>query len=287
MTNELPAFYVVATPIGNLADITLRALTVLRGVGLIAAEDTRHTRHLCTHHGISAALIAAHEHNEARAADEILSRLAAGQSVAYVSDAGTPAISDPGARLVAAVRAAGHPVVPLPGPCAAVTAMSVSGFADGAWTFRGFLPHKTAARRTVLESLVALPEIQIFYESTHRIVDSLAAIGEVFGERRIVLAKELTKVFEAIVDGTAAEVLDWLAADGERARGEFVLVIAGAAADAKPDDSARVLALLLADGLPVRQASNLAAAISGAPRKKLYEQALALRAQSATLDPDN
>lgn len=287
MTNESPTFYVVATPIGNLADITLRALAVLRSVDLIAAEDTRHTRHLCAHHGISAGLLAAHEHNEARAAGEILSRLAAGQSVAYVSDAGTPAISDPGARLVAAVRAAGFPVVPLPGPCAAVTALSVAGFADGAWTFRGFLPHKAAARRALLESLVTAPEIQVFYESTHRIVDSLTAIGEAFGDRRVVLAKELTKIFEAVIAGTAAEILEWLAADGERTRGEFVLAVAGAAADARPDDSARVLALLLADGLPVRQASTLAAAISGAPRKKLYEQALALRAQSATLDPDN
>lgn len=288
MTPESPAFYVVATPIGNLADITLRALEVLRRVPLIAAEDTRHTRHLCAHHGIAARLLAAHEHNEARVAGQIVERLQAGESVAFVSDAGTPGISDPGARLVAAVRAAGFPVVPLPGPCAAVTAMSVAGLADDrAWTFRGFLPHKAAARRSVLETLRELPETQVFYESPHRIVETLETIAELCGERRVVLAKELTKVFEAVVEGNAGQVLAWLAAETDRVRGEFVLILAGApSTDAGAEEAARVLAILLDAGLPVRQSADLAAAITGAARKKLYEQALAHRAQSATLADD-
>lgn len=286
MTNESPAFYVVATPIGNLADITLRALSVLKSVPLIAAEDTRHTRQLCAHHGLGAELLAAHEHNEARAAGQIIARLEAGESVAYVSDAGTPAISDPGARLVAAIRAAGFPVVPLPGPCAAVTAMSVAGFEEGAWTFRGFLPHKSAARRASLEALILLPEVQVFYESTHRIAETLEDLSVIAGDRRIVLAKELTKLFEAVVSGSANELRAWLAADPDRLRGEFVLMLDGAPQTehgAREAEAARVLAILIADGLPVSQAAHLAAEIAGAPRKKMYEQALALRAQSATL----
>jgi 16S rRNA (cytidine1402-2'-O)-methyltransferase len=287
MTQESPAFYVVATPIGNLADITLRALEVLRRVPLIAAEDTRHTRHLCAHYGIAARLLAAHEHNEARVAGTVVGHLQAGESVAFVSDAGTPAISDPGARLVAAVRAAGFAVVPLPGPCAAVAALSVAGLAEATWTFRGFLPHKAVARRSVLQSLLALPEAQVFYEAPHRVIESLQAIAEVFGDRRVVLAKELTKVFEAVVDGSAARLLAWLAADDDRARGEFVLIVAGAPPAGDDDgEAARVLAILLDGGLPVRQSADLTAAITGSSRKKLYEQALAHRAQSATLADD-
>lgn len=285
MTEESPALYVVATPIGNLDDITLRALAVLRRVPVIAAEDTRHTQALLRHFGIGARLVAAHEHNEERAAAQIVGLLAGGEAVAYVSDAGTPAVSDPGARLVAAVRAAGLPVIPLPGPCAAVAALSAAGLPDGAWHFHGFLPSKAAARRAQLEALAALPAVLIFYEAPHRIVGTVAALGEVFGARRVVLAKELTKVFEAFVDGTPEEVLAWLRAEPERQRGEFVVLVAApaaSAADGEADaEAARVLAILLADGLPVSQAAQLAAAICGVPRKGLYQQALALRAQCA------
>jgi 16S rRNA (cytidine1402-2'-O)-methyltransferase len=277
MTKESPAFYVVATPIGNLGDLTLRALEVLRRVNWIAAEDTRHTQGLCAHFGIGARLIAAHEHNEVRAAGEIVARLAAGESVAYVSDAGTPAISDPGARLVRAVRAAGYPVIPLPGPCAAVAALSVAGLAEGPWAFRGFLPARAAARRRLLESLRDAPEAQIFYESPHRLDETLAAIGEVLGERRLVLAKELSKLFEAVVEGDAASLRDWLAADPARGRGEFVLIVAGAPAGGQAGEAERVLRLLLADGLPVSQAAALAAAIAGEAKKRLYEIALAIK----------
>jgi 16S rRNA (cytidine1402-2'-O)-methyltransferase len=282
-TGEKPraTLYVVATPIGNLGDITLRALEILKSVGAIAAEDTRVTGRLLAHYGIQKRLIAIHEHNEKRASSQVLNLLAAGQSAAYVCDAGTPAISDPGALLVAAARAAGFPVAPIPGPNAAIAALSASGVAGPQFLFYGFLPERAAARRRALAELAALPYALVFYEAPHRIEECLedlrAALGE---ERRVVLARELTKLFETLHECTLAEARDWLAGDANRRKGEFVLVVEGAESRADPggDSERRALSALLAE-LPLRQAVDLAARITGGKRNDLYEQALAMKKQ--------
>ena len=271
--------YVVATPIGNLGDISLRALDVLKKVEAVAAEDTRVTGHLLTHHGIRRRLIAVHEHNEKRAAGQVLALLAAGQSVALVSDAGTPAISDPGAHLVAAARAAGYAVSPVPGANAAVAALSVSGFIATHFLFYGFLPERAAARRKALASLAALPYTLVFYEAPHRIVESVADLHATLGgERRIVFAREVTKLYETIHDCTLAQAQAWLAADSMRRKGEFVLVVEGAQAAAAADagDARRMLDVLLGE-LPLRQAVDLAAKIGGGRRNELYRMALSLK----------
>ncbi len=275
--------YVVATPLGNLGDITLRALDILRAVDLVAAEDTRTTANLLAHHGIKAKLLALHEHNEARAADKLVEALAAGQSVALVSDAGTPAISDPGALAVARVLEAGFRVTPIPGPNAAIAALSAAGMAETAFLFYGFLPAKAGARRKVLEALRGLPHTLVFYEAPHRIaecIDDLAAAFE--PDRTVVLARELTKLFESIHRCPLGEAAAWLAADDNHRRGEFVLVVSGApqrsgarGGEAVLDaDAQRVLALLATE-LPPAKAAKLAAAITGVPRDVLYAHALA------------
>lgn len=271
------ALYVVATPIGNLADITLRALEVLRSADLVACEDTRHARRLLDHHGIRAATIAVHEHNEAAAAQRLIAALAAGQRVALVSDAGTPGISDPGARAVAAVRAAGYPVVPLPGANAMATALSAAGLADERFLFAGFLPAKTAARHKAIEALRAVEAALVFYEAPHRIGDTLADLAELLEPgRTLVVARELTKMFEQIVAMPIGQGPAWLAADENRRRGEFVLLVSGPPPRAGLDaETERVLALLLAE-LPVKQAARLGAAITGAARNDLYQRALEL-----------
>jgi 16S rRNA (cytidine1402-2'-O)-methyltransferase len=285
MTEESPALYVVATPIGNLGDLSPRALETLQRVDAIAAEDTRHTQGLLAHFGVSTRLFAAHEHNEEAAAQKIVERLAAGESVALVSDAGTPGISDPGARIVARVRAAGHRVVPLPGPCAAAVAMSASGSDSPQWLFAGFLPAKTSARREALTALAGHPFALVFYEAPHRIVEAVAALAEVFGgERGIVIARELTKRFESLHRCRLGEAVAWLEADPDRRRGEFVLVVEApppvSADAASHPDAARVLGLLLAEGLPVKQAAKLAAAISGAAKNELYALALEIKGRN-------
>jgi 16S rRNA (cytidine1402-2'-O)-methyltransferase len=277
-----PTLYVVATPIGNLADISARALELLGAVGAIAAEDTRMTTRLLDHYGIRARLIAVHEHNEARAAGTVLDLLASGVSVALVSDAGTPAISDPGARLVAAVRAAGRPVSPVPGANAAAAAVSVSGFLSPHFLFYGFLPARSAARREALAALAALPYSLVFYEAPHRVaecVDDLAAV--MGGERRMLFARELTKLFEETHVCPLGEAAAWLAADAHRTKGEFVLVVEGAAESA-PDDAAsdKTLAALLEE-LPLKQAVALAVKITGGSRNDLYQRALALKREGA------
>lgn len=291
MTNQSIALYVVATPIGNLADLSRRALDTLRTVNWIAAEDTRHSQALLAHHGIDGRLFAAHEHNEEAAATRVIERLAAGESVALVSDAGTPAISDPGARLVARVREAGYPVIPIPGACAAVAALSAAGLDAPRWLFHGFLPAKPGSRRSELEGLrdglAALGAAVVFYEAPHRIVETLASLAEVFGDdRQIVLAKELTKLFETFFHGSAREALAWLTADPDRQKGEFVILVAPPppVADARLAEGERVLAALLADGLPVKQAARLAAEISGAAKNALYDRALALKAAARDAD---
>lgn len=273
--------YVVATPIGNLADISARAVEVLSGVDAIAAEDTRVTRRLLDHRGITARLIALHEHNEERAAREVLDILAGGASVALVSDAGTPAISDPGARLVGLAREAGYAVSPIPGANAAVAAVSVSGFLSTHFLFYGFLPARGSARRTALAALVLLPYSLVFYEAPHRVAECVTDLAAVLGgARRILIARELTKLFEETQVCALGEAPAWLAADAHRGKGEFVLVVEGASAPVSDAvDAEKTLAALLEE-LPLKQAVALAVKITGANRNVLYEQALALKREA-------
>ena len=278
MTEESPALYVVPTPLGNLADMTQRAVDVLRRVAWVAAEDTRHTAPLLKHYGASARLLAAHEHNEEAAAQQIVARLNDGESVALVSDAGTPAISDPGARLVARVRSAGFRVVPLPGACAAVTALSASGLADPHFLFYGFLPAKNKQREDALRGLAALPYALVFYEAPHRILETVASLLTVLGaERTVVMARELSKLFETIHSCPLGEAYAWLLADANRQRGEFVLLVSAAPEAGDDGEGERVLKLLLDEGLPVKQAAKLAHSISGAGKNALYELALKIK----------
>lgn len=278
MTEESPALYVVPTPLGNLGDITQRAVDVLRSVKWVAAEDTRHSAPLLKHIGSSARLLAAHQHNEAGAAQQVITHLAAGDSVALVSDAGTPAVSDPGARLVAEVRAAGYRVVPLPGPCAAIAALSASGLAEPHFLFYGFLPSRAKQREEALRELTDLPYALVFYEAPHRILETVAALSTVFGsERTLVLARELTKLFETVHSCPLGVAHDWLLADANRQRGEFVLLVSGAAQAGDDGEGKRVLQLLLDEGLPVKQAAKLAHAITGVAKNALYELALSLK----------
>lgn len=258
----------------------MRALDVLASVAVIAAEDTRHSQRLLDAHGIRTRLIALHEHNEQTMAGQLIHRLESGEHIALISDAGTPGISDPGARAVARVRAAGLPVVPVPGACAAIAALSVSGFSDSGFYFAGFLPVKSAARRSAIAALRGLAVPVIFYESPHRIADCLADLtSELETEREIVVARELTKMFEQIVRLPLAAASDWLAQDANRSRGEFVLIVSGAPASEGLDaDAERVLQLLLAE-LPLKSASRLASEITGASKKALYARALELKGE--------
>ena len=258
--------------------MTQRAIDVLRQVAWVAAEDTRHSAPLLKNYGSGARLLPAHEHNEEAAAQQVIARLREGESVALVSDAGTPAVSDPGARLVARVRAAGFRVVPLPGACAAITALSASGLSEAHFLFYGFLPAKAKQREESLCALLELPYALVFYEAPHRILETVAALAEVFGgERTLVLARELTKLFETVHSCPLGEALEWLEADPNRQRGEFVLLLSGAAQAGHDGEGERVLKLLLDEGLPVKQAAKLAQAITGAAKNRMYELALALK----------
>jgi 16S rRNA (cytidine1402-2'-O)-methyltransferase len=273
--------YVVATPIGNLADLTLRALHVLALVDAVACEDTRVSGGLLRHLGLDKPLLAVHEHNEVQASAQVLERLARGERVAYLSDAGTPAVSDPGARLVAAVQAAGHRVMPLPGASSVVTALSAAGdTAAHDFRFAGFLPPKGAERQAALQALGQEPGSVVLFEAPHRIEPLLAALAAAFPGRRLTVCRELTKQFETVVTLPAEDAPAWLAADPNRCRGEFVLVLhAPAAAPADeglPAEAERTLAVLLAE-LPLKQAVALAATLSGSPRNALYQRALALK----------
>jgi 16S rRNA (cytidine1402-2'-O)-methyltransferase len=274
------ALYVLATPIGNVCDVTLRALHVLAIADAVACEDTRNTSHLLTRYGISQTLIAAHEHNEREAADKIIARLQQGQRVALVSDAGTPAVSDPGARIVEAVRAAGLRVVPLPGPSAAVTALSASGLVNDAFRFIGFLPNKSKQREHALQKLAGDTATLVFYEAPHRIVETVDALLLAFGpERHVVLGRELTKLFETVHRCPLAAAPAWLAEDANRQRGEFVVLVEGAPAAGGDDNDAeteRVLRILLEE-LPLKQAAGLAAQITGQKKNALYERALQIK----------
>ncbi|NMG47328.1 16S rRNA (cytidine(1402)-2'-O)-methyltransferase [Azoarcus communis] len=272
------SLYVVATPLGNLGDISQRALDVLRGVDIIAAEDTRHSQRLLDAFGIRVRLTALHQHNEQKAADQLVHWLAEGKRVALISDAGTPAISDPGARAVARVRQAGFAVVPVPGACAAVAALSVSGFAEGGFRFVGFLPPKSAARLTVLSGLVGERDALVFYEAPHRVVECVTDMLAAFGAaRELLVAREMTKLHEEIVRLPLGEAVAWFAADDNRVRGEFVLVVQGAPEpEGLSAEAERVLGLLLAE-LPLKTAARLAADISGEPKNALYARALVLK----------
>jgi len=287
------ALYVVATPIGNLRDISLRALDVLAAADVIAAEDTRNTAHLLTHHAITAnKLISLHQHNERAASDKIIALLAQGLSVALVTDAGTPAVSDPGALLIEAVHAAGHRVIPIPGANAALAALSASGLVAPHFLFYGFLPNKSAARSRVLQELIAHPYTLVFYEAPHRIVDCVADLVAVFGgatspdnaissgkEREIVFAREITKMFESIYRCKLSEALEWLNGDPNRQRGEFVLLVSAAPAPSTDlsAETEHTLKILLQE-LPLKQAVQLATQITGANRNELYQRALQLKA---------
>jgi 16S rRNA (cytidine1402-2'-O)-methyltransferase len=286
--------YVVATPIGNLADITLRALHVLQMVDAVACEDTRHTQSLLRAYGIDrpgGQLLALHQHNEAEAAQGVIARLSQGERIAYVSDAGTPGVSDPGARLVAAVRAAGLRVLPLPGASAVTTLISAAGLVAGgddssAFVFAGFLPSKAGERDTAVQALALEPRAVVLLEAPHRI-EAVARALTVLGDRRITIGRELTKQFEEIVTLAASELPAWFTAGRDRTRGEFALALHPKAVAV--DDGAegeRVLRLLLEE-LPVKTAVRLAAEISGAPRNALYDTALRIRKDGSRRDGDH
>ncbi|MFA7322465.1 MAG: 16S rRNA (cytidine(1402)-2'-O)-methyltransferase [Dokdonella sp.] len=273
--NEQPGrLWVVATPIGNLDDLSKRAAEILGTVGLIAAEDTRHSGALLARIGSRAPTVALHEHNEREQVARLIEDLRQGGDVALVSDAGTPLISDPGFRLVRAAREAGITVSPVPGPCAAIAALSVAGLPSDRFVFEGFLAAKASARRERLQQLAAESRTLIFYESSHRILEAVRDMAMVFGEQRhAVVARELTKVFETILSGSLIELVERIDADPNQQRGEFVILVAGASgeeADATLAEGRRVFALLCAEMAPAR-AARMAAAITGAPRKRLYE----------------
>ena len=270
--------YVVATPIGNLADISLRALHVLGLVDAIACEDTRHTQQMLRAYGLErpgAQLLALHQHNEAEAAQAVLERLGQGQRVAYVSDAGTPAISDPGARLVRSVRQAGHRIVPLPGASSITSVLSAAGMTGDGFVFTGFLPNKASERQQAVQAIAQEARAVVLLEAPHRIGALLDALA-VLGERPVTIGRELTKQFEQIETLPAQALPPWLAERPEHQRGEFVLVVHDQAQAAAPGDGERVLQCLLAE-LPLKTAVRLAAEISGEPRNALYERALALK----------
>lgn len=272
------SLYVVATPIGNLDDISARALRILREVALIAAEDTRHSARLLQHFGIQTPLAACHEHNERDQGGRFLARLQAGEDVALISDAGTPLISDPGYHLVRQARAAGIAVVPVPGACALIAALSAAGLPSDRFIFEGFLPAKAAGRRARLEQVREEPRTLIFYEAPHRILECLQDMREVFGDDRpALLARELTKTFETLQGLPLAELCEWVAADSNQQRGECVVLVAGWQApegeEAVSAEALRVLDLLLSE-MPLRRAAALAAEITGVRKNVLYQVAL-------------
>jgi len=283
--------YLVATPIGNLEDITLRALRVLREAAVIAAEDTRHTRKLLTHHNIPARLISLHEHNETERIPELLARLQAGESIALVSDAGTPGLSDPGTLLIAAAAAARVPVVPIPGPSALVAALVSSGLPTAPVTFLGFLPSSPSERRRVLQEAGALPHTLVLYEAPHRLRRALAAMCEVWGDRQVAVARELTKLHEEVFRGRLREALEHFSQTPPR--GEFTLVVEGASdgdhaapgpepAPAQAEDAARAaLRTALAEGQAPFEAVRRAARASGLRRNQVYRLWLAIKQEAA------
>ncbi|NOT18371.1 MAG: 16S rRNA (cytidine(1402)-2'-O)-methyltransferase [Sulfuriferula sp.] len=279
-SGALGTLYVVATPIGNLGDITQRALAVLKSVDLVAAEDTRHSGQLLSRLGIAVKFVALHEHNEQRATPYLIADLQAGKNVALITDAGTPAISDPGTLLVAAAHEAGIRVVPVPGASAVVCALSAAGIYAPNWLFYGFLPAKASHRRDALAQLKTLPYTLIFYEAPHRIMGCVADLAVVLdGDRRITFARELTKLFESIHSLPLAEASDWLAADTNRQKGEFVLIVEGAKAveDNAEQQHLRDTLTILLEELPLKQAAHIAAKLTGIKKNTCYKLALSMR----------
>ncbi len=272
------AIYIVATPIGNLGDMTHRALEVLAQADLVAAEDTRQTRKLLDHYAITSRLLALHDHNELVVARELIARVQQGQRVALVSDAGTPLISDPGYNLVALAHDEGVRVVPIPGPSAVISALCVSGLACDRFVFEGFLPAKAQARLKLLQASMQEPRSLVFYESPHRILDTLMAMNTLFPQRRLTLARELTKRFETIRRATVAELLNWVNEDGDQLRGEFVLVLEGAVPEVVELASLRPALERVMQELPTKKAVSLVADLYGANKKALYDLALQIKA---------
>ena len=271
--------YIVATPIGNVTDISVRALHILGLVDAVACEDTRNTGNLLTRFGLSRPMIAAHQHNEREVADKIIHRLLAGERIALVSDAGTPGVSDPGARIVDAVRTAGLRVVPVPGASAAVTALSASGLVNDQFYFVGFLPAKAKQRETALLQLLTVGATMVFYEAPHRILDCVEALVAVFQpQRQVVFARELTKMFEEIHRCPLADALAWVKADAHREKGEYVVLLEGAesGSDAEQAEAERILNILLAE-CSVKQAASLTAQITGRKKNALYDRALEIK----------
>lgn len=270
--------YIVATPIGNLDDITLRAIDTLKRVDLIAAEDTRHSGLLLQHLGIKARLYSLHDHNEQEKAQVLIEKLQAGISIALISDAGTPLINDPGYHLVKACRENGIKVVPIPGACAAIAALSVAGLPSDKFIYEGFLPAKSKARQDSLASLITEPRTMIFYESTHRLLETLKDMQTIFGaNKQIVLAKELTKTWETIVSFPVNELIDWLNQDVSRQKGEFVLIVAGYIESNKDIDPKAINTLkLLQKELPLKKAAAITAEIYGLKKNQLYQIGLNL-----------
>ncbi len=279
MQIEPGTLYVVATPIGNLGDITQRALDVLAGVDRVCAEDTRTSKRLLTHFGLQKRLVALHDHNERDKLDQLTEWLQSGESLALISDAGTPLISDPGYHLVQHLRELSIPVVPIPGACAIIAALSVAGLPTDRFVFEGFLPAKSAARKQAFQRATQQACTQIYYESSHRIVASLRDLSEVIGaDRRVVLSRELTKMFEQSFSGTASEVLEWLESEPNHQKGEFVVMVQGAF----PTEASKGMALepllkLLMAELSVKQSASLAAKITGENKNHCYKAAMALR----------
>jgi len=276
---EAGVLYVVATPIGNLADISQRALAVLAGVDFIAAEDTRHSGRLLQHYQITSKTLALHDHNERDRAPDVVARLMQGKSVALISDAGTPLISDPGFHLVRLARESGIKVMPVPGASAMIAALSAAGLPSDRFVFEGFLPSKSTARKKRLEAMGMETRTLIFYEAPHRLLDTLADMVAVLGaDRHVVLARELTKTFETIKSDAAAALLEWASDDPDQQKGEVVLLVAGVsvAEDDVPDGEAQRILKILLDELPLSQASALAAKITGGKKKPLYQLGLSL-----------
>ncbi|WP_041522468.1 16S rRNA (cytidine(1402)-2'-O)-methyltransferase [Gilvimarinus agarilyticus] len=280
MSQSLGTLYVVATPIGNLGDMVPRAVQVLQSVALIACEDTRHSARLLEHFAITGRCVAYHDHSDDKRTEQILAQLQAGEEVALISDAGTPLVSDPGYRLVRAARQVGVRVVPIPGACAFVAALSAAGLPSNRFTFEGFLPAKAGARLAALEALADEPRTLIFYEAPHRVLACVQDMARAFGlERELVMAREISKTFETIYTACAGDMAEWIAADSNQQRGEIVLLVHGAPERnvGMSAEAERVMRILL-DELPVKQAAALGAKLTGAKKNELYQWALANRA---------
>lgn len=273
--------YIVATPIGNLGDMTQRAIDTLKQVDHICAEDTRNTRKLLTHFGLQGDLHACHDHNERQKVSTLKSWLDAGKNIALVSDAGTPLISDPGYHLVSELGQSGYSIVPIPGASAIISALSIAGLPTDRFTFEGFLPAKSSARVKALKTNAKESRTLVYYESSHRIVATIDDMAEVFGkDRKVVLARELTKMFEQVYRGDLAGLQEWISADRMHQKGEFVLMLAGYADESDDDEvggSTEDLLKILVDELPVKQAATLAAKITGRKKNELYKQAMELK----------